>query len=161
MADPVRSKEEYDAELASLDAAHNQNEAQRDSFIGLAHTALFAASISFVADLFPLGSAALLWLVVMAWLSSCFGLLALTLSFVESRKAIDARRQALNDEEPPRASWLEALNAVALWTFPVSLLSIFVFASVNLMRANDQETFPEFATETTRPWDIRGFTVAA
>ena len=154
MADYNRSREEFNAELSSLDAAHNQNEGLRDTFIGLGHTALFAASISFVADLFPVGKAELVWLIIMAWVSSCIGLIAFTLSFSESRKAIDARRAALNEKEAPRASKLEALNAVSLWSFPVSLIAILIFASVNLVKSHDKEEI-RHQTNVTGLGDVR------
>lgn len=151
----MRDRDEVQLELASLDSAHQQNEAQRDAFIGLGHTALFAASISFVSDLFPLGDAKLLWLVIMSWFSSVLGLLAFTLSFSESRKAIDARRIALHDEKPPQAAWLETLNAVSLWTFPASLLSLFIFASVNLVNLDEQRRSSITTEQQPGPRNLR------
>jgi hypothetical protein len=50
---PARSIADFNHERQVLDASHAQNESGRDTFLGLAHTAMFAASISFVGDVTP------------------------------------------------------------------------------------------------------------
>jgi hypothetical protein len=133
-----RTKEDYEHERQALDAAHAQNEAGRDAFIAVAHTALFAASISFVADVAPITKAIWIPILISAWAANVIGLFALTLSFGAARRAIDARRAALNDEDPPNHPWAEGLNAIALWSFPASLLCLFSFVTANVIHANDR-----------------------
>ena len=126
-------------EREALDAAHAQNEAGRDAFAALAHTALFAASVSFVGDVTPLKDAVWKPLLITGWTADVIGLLALTLSFGAARRTIDARRAALNDTEAPGGLALEALNGVALWSFPVALLCLFSFVTANVIHADDRE----------------------
>lgn len=135
----ARTPEDYTRELNALDAFHAQNEAGRDAFIALAHTALFAASISFVGDVAPLGDP--LWrpALIAGWLSSVIGLVALTVSFGVARRTIDARREALNNDDPPGSTRLEQLNGVALWSFPVTLLCLFSFVTANVVNADVRE----------------------
>lgn len=131
-----RSPDEIAYELDTLDTAHLHNETNRDTFIALAHTALLAASVSFIGDVAPLHSAAWKPLVIVAWAASVVGLLAHTFSFVVIRKEIDARRSAINEEAPPESKTGENLNNLALWTFPIALLLIFAFVSANVMRSD-------------------------
>lgn len=142
---PSRSISDYNYELKNLDAAHAQNEAGRDAFLGLAHTALFAASISFVGDVTPLGKAILKPVLVFAWALSVIGLVSLTISFQAARQAIDRRREALNDPIPPDSKSAEYLNAVALWTFPIAVLCIFAFVSANLIHMSNDPPRPTTA----------------
>src|SRR5437588_2905779 len=131
-----RSLDDFNYDRQALDAAHGQNEAGRDVFIALAHTALFAASVSFVGDVAPLTQAIWVPVLIAGWTASVVGLVALTISFGAARRAIDARREALNDDNPPN-SWIpEALNAIALWSFPVTLLCLFSFVTANVVHAN-------------------------
>ena len=132
-----RSADDFNHERQALDAAHAQNEAGRDAFIALAHTALFAASIAFVGDIAPLAEAVWKPALICGWLASVVGLFALTVSFDAARRAIDARRAALNDEDPPSSRLCEALNATALWSFPVALLCLFSFATANMVGAKN------------------------
>lgn len=134
-----RSLDDFNHERQALDAAHAQNEAGRDAFIALAHTALFAASVSFVGDVAPVTKAVWKPALLMGWTADVVGLLALTFSFSAARRAIDARRAALNDANPPESRLAEALNATALWSFPVALLCLFLFVTVNMVQADDRK----------------------
>lgn len=141
-----RTPEDYAHELQALDAAHAQNEAGRDAFIALAHTALFAASVSFVGDVAPLTEAIWRPALIAGWLADVVGLLALTISFGAARRAIDARRAALNDSDPPSSFWPDLLNGVALWSFPAALLCLFSFVTANVVTAHDRKVQPTTAT---------------
>lgn len=134
-----RSPDDFNHERQSLDAAHAQNEAGRDAFVALAHTALFAASVSFVGDVAPLAQAVWKPVLILGWLADVIGLLALTVSFGAARKAIDARCAALNDPEPPDSWTAEVLNGIALWSFPVALLCLFSFVTANVVSADDRQ----------------------
>ena len=144
-----RSSDDVKHELQALDQAHAQNEAARDSFVALAHTALFAASVSFVGSAVPLSKAVWTSALIAEWTLDVIGLLALTLSFVTARKAIDARRAALYDEMPPIALWSDRLNGLALWSFPAALLCLFSFVTANVIHTNEQPTKP--APSTSKP----------
>src|SRR4051794_15469923 len=135
-----RSLDDFNHERQALDAAHAQNEAGRDAFVALAHTALFAASIAFVGDVAPVTEAVWKPALICGWLASVVGLLALTVSFGAARKAIDARRAALNEAEPPSNRVAETLNATALWSFPVALLCLFSFVTANVVKADARQT---------------------
>src|SRR4051812_6629942 len=128
----TRSAEDFAYERGALDASHNQNEAGRDAFVAVAHTALFAASVSFVGDVTPLTDAILIPLLILGWFASVVGLFALTISFGAARRAIDARRAALNDDNPPNSRFCEVLNGIALWSFPAALLCLFLFVTANV-----------------------------
>lgn len=138
----TRSPEDYAHELQALDAAHAQNEAGRDAFIALAHTALFAASVSFVGDVAPLTEAIWRPALILGWSADVVGLLALTVSFVAARRAIDARRAAINDPDPPTNRFCDWLNAIALWSFPVALLCLFSFVTANVVNTDGREIQP-------------------
>jgi len=135
-----RSQDDYAHERQALDAAHAQNEAGRDAFVALAHTALFAASVSFVGDVAPLAEAIWKPLLIAGWTADVTGLLALTLSFGAARRTIDARRAALNDIDPPSSNLAEFLNGVALWSFPAALLCLFSFVTANVVTVNGRQT---------------------
>lgn len=141
-----RTDDDFAHERTALDAAHQQNETQRDSFIALAHTALFAASISFVGSVAPLRTAIWRPVLVTGWTSSVVGLLALTFSFGAARREIDRRRAALNDETPPAPSQiLGLLHTVATWSFPLSLLCLFSFVTANVVSADEPSSKPPAA----------------
>ena len=142
---PVRNIDEFNQERLSLDAAHLQNENGRDTFLGLAHTAMFAASISFVGDVTPLNDAIFKPVLFLGWSLDVVGLVSLTCSFQAARYAIDRRREALNESTAPDAKWAERLNGVALWTFPFAVLCIFAFVSVNLFHMTSQTPKPPTA----------------
>jgi len=144
-----RSPDDLRHELQALDQAHAQNEAARDSFVALAHTALFAASVSFVGSAVPLAKAVWPAALIAGWAIDVAGLLALTISFATARKAIDARRAALFEDTPPIALWPERLNGFALWSFPAALLCLFSFVTANVVHIHDQETKPATTTTTT------------
>ncbi|WP_300534994.1 hypothetical protein [Sphingosinicella sp.] len=135
-----RSLDDFNHERQALDAAHAQNEAGRDAFIALAHTALFAASVSFVGDVTPITQAIWRPALILGWAADVVGLLALTFSFGAARRAIDARRAALNDLNPPTDRLCEQLNSIALWSFPVALLCLFSFVTANVVCADVQQT---------------------
>jgi hypothetical protein len=110
--------------------------------VALAHTALFASSIAFVGDVAPLTGAVWKPALICGWLASVVGLLALTISFGAARKAIDARRAALNEAEPPSSRVADRLNAIALWSFPVALVCLFSFVTANVVKADARELQP-------------------
>lgn len=129
----ARSPEECRDEVQAIDAAHIANEAQRDAFVALGHTALFAASIAFIADVRPAGEAEAIWALYVAWGSSVTGLLALTMSFDIARRAANSRRQLIYEQNVNDSGRLVNLcNAAALWTFPVSLIFLAIFAAINV-----------------------------
>ena len=144
-----RSADDLKHELEALDQAHAQNEAARDSFVALAHTALFAASVSFVGSAVPLAKAVWPGALIVGWAIDVLGLLALTISFATARKAIDARRAALYSDTPPIAAWSDRLNAFALWSFPAALLCLFSFVTVNVIHINEQQTSPPRTAHST------------
>jgi hypothetical protein len=131
-----RPLDEFNHEREILDQAHTQNEAGRDAFLAVAHTALFAASVSFVGDLRPIENLVWVGALISAWIAGVTGLLALTVSFSAARRAIDARRAALNDPIAPTNLFAERLNGVALWSFPAALLCLFSFVTSNVVRPN-------------------------
>lgn len=130
---PGRSPEECQIELSNIDQAHIQNEAGRDAFLALAHTALFAASIAFIGSLSEAAEADWRWLLVSAWSSNVVGLISLTFSFHAAGSHIARRRQQIYDDNADRPTWAALLNAVALWSFPVALISTFAFAVLNIL----------------------------
>jgi hypothetical protein len=156
----TRSAEDFAYERGTLDAAHNQNEAGRDAFVAVAHTALFAASVSFVGDVAPLTDAILIPALIFGWAASVIGLFALTISFGAARRAIDARRAALNDDNPPNSSFCEVLNGIALWSFPLALLCLFSFVTANVVHANGQQTKQPTAVASEGADGQRGNTTA-
>jgi hypothetical protein len=151
-----RTSEDLKHELQALDAAHAQNEAARDSFVALAHTALFAASVSFVGSAVPLAKAIWPWALVAGWAIDVLGLLALTVSFATARKAIDARRAALYAETPPVAVWSDRFNGFALWSFPAALLCLFSFVTANVVHINDREAKPPASTASVPIGRVQG-----
>lgn len=137
-----RTPEEIAHELEVIDQAHAQNEAGRDSFIALAHTALFAASVSFVGEVAPLTSAIWKPALISGWTADVVGLLALTFSFGAARRFTEARRAAIYHAEAPIHRMPEILNGIALWSFPVSLLCLFSFVTANVVHANGRQAQP-------------------
>ena len=131
-----RTEDDFKHERSAIDAAHVQNEAGRDAFTALAHTALFASSVAFVGDVAPLAGAIWKPALITGWLASVIGLLALTFSFGAARRSIDVRRSSLNDPEPSEDKLCEYLNATALWSFPVALLCLFAFVTANVVSAD-------------------------
>lgn len=146
-----RSPDELRQELQGLDQAHAQNEAGRDNFVALSHTALFAASVSFVGSAVPLKNAIWLPALVAGWTIDVLGLLALTISFATARRAIDERRSALYAETPPIAVWSDRLNGFALWSFPAALLCLFSFVTANVVNINDRQIKSTATATATAP----------
>lgn len=144
-----RTEDEIRHDRQAFDNAHVQNEAGRDAFVALAHTGLFAASIAFVGDVAPVTAAIWKPVLIAGWLASVVGLLALTWSFHEARKATNAMRDALYKSEPPSYKFCEGLNAVALWSFPVALVCLFSFVTVNVVSANDRQAKIPAATKAS------------
>ena len=148
--------DDFNHERQVLDAAHAQNEGGRDAFVALAHPALFAATLSYVGDVAPVTQAVWLPALIAGWAADVVGLLALTFSFGAARRAIDARRQALNEEEAPSATRAERLNAIALWSFPIALLCLFSFATANMVQANGrQDSATNYAPSAAQLRDTR------
>lgn len=132
-SDVSRDPDECRHELASLDNAHLQNETARDSFLALAHTALFASSIAFYGDVGSTHAVRLAPLLLAAWLSSVTGLIALTWSFTAARADISRRREHLYDRKgTPESKLVAVLNTTALFSFPISLLLTFAFVAANV-----------------------------
>lgn len=144
-----RSAEDLKHELEALDQAHSQNEAARDSFVALAHTALFAASVSFVGSAVPLAKAVWPVVLIAGWSIDVLGLLALTASFATAHEAINARRAALYADTAPLAAWSDRLNGFALWSFPAALLCLFSFVTANVVHINEQPTEPSRTSHAT------------
>lgn len=141
-----RTTAEINEEIASLNHAHAQNETGRDAFVALAHTAFFAASVAFAGDISQDGKIILVGFLLFGWMSSVVGLITLTVSFVEARKAIDARREAIYDANPPAHNLARRLNDVALWSFPVTLICLFTFVAANIVGADERATIRIQAT---------------
>lgn len=135
-------------ELSALDAAHVQNEAGRDAFVALAHTALFAASVAFVGDVRPINEAVWKPVLIAGWSASVLGLLGLALSFGAARRAIDAQREALYKEKAPPARFASALNSISLWSFPLAILCLFAFATANVIIVDERPRTREPAAAT-------------
>jgi hypothetical protein len=131
---PAPNLQQAQEELKTLDQAHLQNETNRDAFLALAHTALFAASIAFFGDLPASATPEYIYLLIGGWGASVLGLLSLTISFSAATREIDHRRQNVYRELTPRISWAALLNGVGLWTFPIALVSTFVFAGANVLQ---------------------------
>lgn len=68
-----------------------------------------------------------------AWLASVVGLLALTLSFQAAGRDINKRRQLIYEDHIQEPSLTNILNGVALWSFPMALISTFAFAAINML----------------------------
>lgn len=129
----IRSPEDCWSELEAIDAAQIANEAQRDAFVALGHTALFAASIAFIGDVRPAGEAETLWSLYIAWASSIVGLIALMFSFDVARRAANSRRRSIYYQiVDDSAALVNLCNAVARWTFPISLIFLAAFAAINV-----------------------------
>lgn len=133
-----RAPDEVAHERSALDAAHTQNEAGRDAFTALAHTALFASSVAFVGDVRPINDAVWKPALILGWGASVVGLLALALSFGAAKRAIDAQRAALYEQKAPRPRLALLLNSVSLWSFPVALLCIFSFVTANVVSIDER-----------------------
>lgn len=134
MSHGQRSSDDLSREVDALSQAHLQNETARDAFLALAHTALFAASVSFVSDVAENHQAKLLWLLIAGWLASVLGLLALTWSYFETSRHIRTRFQTIFDTAVAEPRLATLLNTGALLSFPVALISTFVFAAANIAR---------------------------
>jgi hypothetical protein len=146
-----RDVEEVRAELEGLKDAHLENETARDAFLALAHTALFAASIAFVGDLAEHDRPRILWLLLLGWLASVIGLSALTLSFSVATRHIRRRHDQVYEAavDEPRAA--NILNSIALWSFPIALISTFLFAAINMIdMSKDRPAPPPPAVPITR-----------
>lgn len=151
----MRTEADFNHERAGIDQAHGQNDAGRDSFVGLVHTALFAASIAFVGDVTPVKDAVWKPALIAGWTFSVIGLVCLTFSFQTARSAIAARREALHSSVPPSSTATDILNAVSLWTFPLTLLCLFSFTTANVVHTDDKPEQPAVATPCPRPGAAR------
>lgn len=128
-----RHESEWRPELQDINASYMANEAQRDAFVALGHTALFASSIAFIGGVDALKSAKGLVFLCGAWGMSVLGLFALTLSFELAKRCADKRRKAIHDAEEPDSASAALANSIALWTFPVSMTLLTAFAVVNII----------------------------
>lgn len=144
---PIRPPEDYADERNALYQAFAQNEAGRDTFVGLAHTALFASSVAFVGDVRPLGEAIVKPLLAIAWGCNLVGLLTLAISFSAARRHIVARIAAMNSDEPPQSRWADLPNAVSLWCVPASLLCLFLFVTMNMWDIDEPKANSAASTE--------------
>lgn len=132
-----RRPEERRRELDQIDQAHAQNETVRDSFLAVAHTALFAASIAFVGDITPLKTASWKWALIISWASSAGGLLALSISYPIVGGFIARRRRLIDDPNEPVCRVCAVVNNAALYSFPISVIALFLFVSINVVRTNE------------------------
>lgn len=129
LRDPIVAE----SDLPLINQAHADNESSRDAFLAVAHTALFAASIAFVADVAPVKTAVWKPALLLGWLVSVIGLFALTASYAIARRVNDRARKALYEKNAPSSRSLDVANAVALWSFPLALLCVFGFATSNVV----------------------------
>lgn len=128
----TRTPDECKNELAQLDQAHLQNETARDSFIAVAHTALFAASIAFIGDVVKLEEAFSGWAVKAAWICNAGGLIALSISYPLVSWHIEKRRSAIYDPAQPDCRICSWLNWSALAAFPLSVIALLWFVLANV-----------------------------
>jgi hypothetical protein len=131
----VRSPEAVPQEIQDNSAAHIANEIQRDAFVSLGHTALFAASIAFIGDVAKPGEAEFLWILYLAWASSVLGLLSLTASFELAKRQNDKQRDLVHLLALEVSPFADYANRLALWTFPISLICLAFFAGINVAKA--------------------------
>jgi len=146
LAEPEELRDPAIAELdlGPINQAHADNEASRDAFLAVAHTALFAASIAFVADVAPVQTAVWKPALLLGWLLSVIGLFALTASYAIARRVNDEARKALYKKDAPSSRSLDVANTIALWSFPLALLCVFGFATSNVVKTmtNENEALP-------------------
>lgn len=133
-----RDLNEVSEELAALKDAHLQNESARDAFLAIAHTALFAASVAFVGDVAGTASPKIIWVLILGWSVSVVGLCALALSYFVTTTHIRRRHEQVYEPVVDEPLLANAMNSVALWSFPLALISTFAFAAVNV-RAMSKE----------------------
>lgn len=150
-----RSPEDFANERDALYQAFAQNEVGRDTFVGLAHTALFASSVSFVGDVRPLAEAIWKPILIVGWACNLIGLIALALSFAVVRRHIVARITALNSDEAPNSAWAGAPNAISLWCVPASLLCLFLFVTANVWNIDEPKAKPASTAVTKIPSGYR------
>ena len=137
MAD--KSSQLYKQDVQDTSSAHIANEAQRDTFISLGHTALFASSIAFIGNVVGgQGPTAIGWLYA-GWTSSFLGLLALTLSFESASRYNDAHRGSAGKAEEASRNWVDNINKLALFTFPLSLACFAIFAALNISSIKERK----------------------
>lgn len=127
-----RSEQDCRQEIQDTSSAHIENEAQRDAFVSLGHTALFASSIAFIGDVARPGEAIFLNVLYASWTSSVVGLLALTASFEFAKRSTDLQRESIFLPDFKPSALADVSNRIALWTFPVSLLCLALFAAINI-----------------------------
>lgn len=127
-----RSENDLRNELDRIKDAHLANEAQRDGFIAVGHTALFAASIGFMGGLDKIQHSEQVWVLCGAWISSVIGMLSLTFSFWLAERYNNARRSGIHEADPPSDAAINFVNALALWTFPASMVLLTIYAGVNI-----------------------------
>lgn len=146
-----RPKKEVEREWAELAATLTANSLARDSFLAVAHTALFASSIAFLSDIVGSRPPIAIWLIIIAWASAVIGLLSLTISYVSADKAIRTRFEQIHDLEPFQSSITDRLNLIATITFAVSLILTFFFSSINVLRMNEPKTPPSYEQRGVAP----------
>lgn len=131
----MRTDDQKREEVAGITAALSANASQRDAFIALGHTVLFTASIAFMGDVRPAAEIESVWVLLVGWALNAIGLVALTWSFHVAHKD-GLRRIALihDDAADVTSKSLNAVNWIALWTFPTAMIAIAAFAGVNLWR---------------------------
>lgn len=142
----TRTPDECRDELTQLDQAHLQNETARDSFIAVAHTALFAASIAFIGDVVKLEDASASWAVKTAWLLNASGLVALSASYPLVSWHIGKRRGAIYDAAQPNCRICALFNWTALTAFPLSVIALLWFVLANV-GGKDERSIAEIARD--------------
>lgn len=146
-----RPKKDIDREWAELVAALTANSTARDSFLAIAHTALFAASIAFLSDIVGDQPPIAIWLLVISWAMGVIGLMALTVSYVSADKAIRKRFEQIHDLEAPNANITDRLNLLATVTFAVSLILTFAFSSINVLYMTERRNSPSYEQRGVAP----------
>lgn len=144
----TRTPDECRDELTQLDQAHLQNETARDSFIAVAHTALFAASIAFIGDVVAVEDASASWAVKTAWVLNASGLIALSASYPLVSWHIAKRRDAVYDPDQPNCRICAFLNWTALTAFPLSVIALLWFVLANVGGKNER-SITEIARDPT------------
>jgi tRNA(Leu) C34 or U34 (ribose-2'-O)-methylase TrmL len=60
-------------------------------------------------------------------------MISLTLSFSLAERYNNARRKAIQNPDVPSDRSINIANAVALWTFPTSMILLTIYAAVNIL----------------------------
>jgi hypothetical protein len=129
-----RAKDEW----RDLNEAFIANQNGRDAFLAVAHTALFAASISFVGDVVKDHELQFVWLIISSWAVGVVGLVSLVASYASAQHEIGKRREAIFHDTHSNYNLTSKLNKMALYSFPIVLFLTFAFAACNVFNMSDE-----------------------